>query len=264
MDAEGLRWRITDITHELFWERIPDEAWASDDRFVYQDDAGLVKIDGEWTFIQQVRDEKMRAWQDGKFSRAIADPRVLPIAKTGGKRFKAEHEAVSLWDPLVIPKGQTEPAREHTPFRGPPAAKEWFESLRSAGLTLLTHHADFIRRAGVAESGAVSREHESLMELLRHAVTWDQLDGCKCAVIEGLVRRAIALELAVSRNPKAPDWDGLEHITASRVTAQGTLNVEVFGQWLADRQRDTAMRLKQGRLLREEKASAAKQGKNDK
>ena len=133
--------------------------------------------------------------------------------------------------------------------------------MRAARPTLLTHHADFIRRAGLSEVGGVSREHESLMDLLRHAVIWDQLDGCRCAVVEGLVRRVIALELAVSRNPKAPDWDGLEHVTASRVTAQGVLNVDIFGQWLADRQRDTAMRLKQGRLLREEKASAAKKNR---
>ena len=45
------------------------------------------------------------------------------------------------------------------------------------------------------------------------------------------------------------------------MTAQGVLNVDIFGQWLADRQRDTAMRLKQGRLLREEKASAAKKNR---
>ena len=43
--------------------------------------------------------------------------------------------------------------------------------------------------------------------------------------------------------------------------AQGVLNVDIFGQWLAVRQRDTAMRLKQGRLFREEKASAAKQNR---
>ena len=110
-------------------------------------------------------------------------------------------------------KGASEPSRELTPFRGPPAAKEWFESLRAAGLTLLTHHADFIHRAGVSEVGGVSQEHESLMDLLRHAVTWDQLDGCRCAAsrvwfdvsspsssqLAGIRRRRIGMDLSMSR-----------------------------------------------------------------
>ena len=260
-DVEGQRWRVADVTNPSFGETIPDDAWADDDQVVLRGKAGMIQIDDEWVFIQMVADDGFHAWQDEKFTKAIADPRVLPLAKGRGKRYRGEFESVALWTPLAIPKGETEPPRESSPFRGPPAAKEWFDSMRSAGLSLLTHHADFIRRAGVSEAGGVSREHESLMDLLRHAVTWDQLDGCQCAVIEGLVRRVIALELAVSRNPKAPDWEGLEHLTASRVTNQGVLNVDVFGQWLADRQRDTAMRMKQGRLLREEKAAAAKKSK---
>ena len=55
--------------------------------------------------------------------------------------------------------------------------------------------------------------------------------------------------------------EGLEHMTASRITAQGVVTLDIFGQCLADHQRNTAMRLKQGRLLREEKVAAARKNK---
>ena len=64
-----------------------------------------MKIDDAWVFMQMVVDDKFRAWQADKFSTAIADPRVLPLVKSGGKRFKAELEAGGLWEPLPLENG---------------------------------------------------------------------------------------------------------------------------------------------------------------
>ena len=67
---------------------------------VTREKCGLVKIDDVWVFMQMVVDDKFRAWQEEKISNAIADSRVLPLGKSGSKRFKAELESVGLWEPL--------------------------------------------------------------------------------------------------------------------------------------------------------------------
>ena len=79
------------------------------------------------------------------------------------------------------------------------------------------------------------------------------LVGC-----EMLVRRMIMIEMAVARNPKAPDWDGLDYIVSSRITDTGTAVAQNFNSWLPTVQRDDAQIMKQGRLLREERLAESK------
>ena len=110
-DVEGVRWRVADVTHPMFGEYIPDEAWADEELSVTREKCGLVKIDDVWVFMQMVVDDKFRLWQEEKFSTAIADPRVLPLGKSGGKRFKAELEAVGLWEPLPLERRREHPSR---------------------------------------------------------------------------------------------------------------------------------------------------------
>eukprot|EP00972_Heterocapsa_arctica_P102307 15074338-Heterocapsa_arctica.AAC.1 len=64
--------------------------------------------------------------------------------------------------------------------------------------------------------------------------------------------------MAVERNPKIPDFDGLDPMLTSAITPNGSVVTEKFTEWLKARQSDTAQVMKQGRLLREEKAAASK------
>jgi hypothetical protein len=62
----------------------------------------------------------------------------------------------------------------------------------------------------------------------------------------------------VKRNPKVPDYSGLDIFMNTNTDESGAATTAAFSQWVADRQRDQAQIAKQGRLLREEKEAAAK------
>ena len=63
-------------------------------------------------------------------------------------------------------------------------------------------------------------------------------------------------EMAVARNPQAPDWEGLDVAFSARIGELGQASARGFEAWLAGAQQDHAVVLKQGRLLREERSAA--------
>lgn len=144
------------------------------------------------------------------------------------------------------------------PLRGPKVAKVLFTSLRSAGQMLLQHHLDFVRKSGVPPRGAIAREHTALTDALRYCVTWDMLDATARVSTELLARRIFVLEAAVARNPKAPDWEGLDMVQSHTLTEEGGVVAAKFAAWVAGVQKDEAIVLKQGRLLREERHAESK------
>ena len=72
------------------------------------------------------------------------------------------------------------------------------------------------------------------------------------ACIEQVVRRVIQLEMAVAKNPAAPDFVGLGVIGDGAVLSDGSSRVPKFRAWVADRQKERAQILKQNRLYTEE------------
>ncbi len=144
------------------------------------------------------------------------------------------------------------------PLRGPKALTEWFESLRAAGQTLLQHHLDLVKKSGIPEKGGLAREHFALTEALWNFVSWDQVDCSMLIGCEFMARRIIVLETAIARNPKNPDYEGLDVIMSSRITETGTASTVEFQKWISNVHKDEPQIMKQGRLLREEKAAAAK------
>lgn len=79
--------------------------------------------------------------------------------------------------------------------------------------------------------------------------------------VDLLARRLIMIEMAVARNPKAPEWDGLDVVLSSRVSDSGAETAQNFESWVSGVQRDQAEIMKQGRLLREEGAAEDKRRK---
>ena len=93
---------------------------------------------------------------------------------------------------------------------------------------------------------------------MRLDITIDQLDPSQCVGCEYRIRRLLQIEAAVDRNPKVPDFEGLEMMLTSAVAPSGAVITDKFSEWLAGRQRDAAQSMKQGRLLREERAAEQK------
>ena len=257
----GEQWRVADPSHPSFGLVVPAVALLDPDCVRVEGDRGLVCIEGEgrdpaWTFMQRVGDDKVEAWRAQITSGAGRDPRVLPLRTVaGGQPERSETSALDSWRCAKTP---------HSPHRGPPAAVEFFESLRASGLTTVTHHANFVKRSGIPPRGHVAREHEALCEILRLMSCHDQLDISSLASGELSVRRLLVLEAAVSRNPRNPDFDGLDIITSARVNDVGAIQTQKFTEWVSSVQKDEAVVLKAGRQLREERAAEGRRSNNNK
>ena len=81
---------------------------------------------------------------------------------------------------------------------------------------------------------------------------------------ELLVRRMIQIEMAVSRNSKAPDFTGLSVVLSSITDGSGAVQTKGFHKWVADRNEARARIMKSEWLYHEERANAEKKQKGDK
>ena len=243
-------WRVSDTAHAQFGEVVPDEALDDEESVVIRGEVGLAYLDERWVSIERVADGDLAAWRDKKGSGPGRDKRVLGVARDPrGKRFLREEEALRHWSGAPIPD---------TPLQGPSVVLPFFEALTVAGLTLVAYHMNWKQKSGVGERSAVCREHFLICDQLRVEVTIDQLDLTQLVGSEFRVRRLLQIEQAVERNPRQPDFEGLEIMLTSALTPAGGAVTEKFNEWLTARQRDQAQTMKQGRLLREERAAAAK------
>jgi len=150
------------------------------------------------------------------------------------------------------------------PLPGPSVVPEFSDALRTAGRTIISHDAEWKRTSGVPPKGVCARFHTALSEILRVLLLIDQVDGLNVIGVELLVRFLIMIEGACDRNPKQPAWEGLGVIVNNTVSSRGALETSGFTSWLSTIQKDKATVLKQGRLLREERAAEEKKNKGDK
>ena len=218
----------------------------------------MAVLDGTWVQVERVEDAGVEAWTQRKWCGPGRDPRIVANrVDAQGHKFLAEHEAVTLWKP---PRVRSMVA----PLMGVAVAYEYLVGIKTAGITLHQHDAEWKSRSGVPPNGVVARFHTALIEIVKMFICIDQLDPSFVLAIELAVRYLVFVEAAVGRNPKQPDWDGLELIVAGALSTAGSVEVPRFQEWLSGVQRDQAQIMKQGRLLRELKAAAAKaKGKKD-
>ena len=118
---------------------------------------------------------------------------------------------------------------------------------------LFAYHSDWVRNSGVGDRSAVCREHRLLLELLRVMLEVDQLDVSSLVSAELVVRRLFQIELAVDRNPKSPDFEGLDAIIESVARHSGGVEIPALSKWFSDHQQKQAFTLKQFRLAAEER-----------
>jgi hypothetical protein len=90
----------------------------------------------------------------------------------------------------------------------------------------------------------------------------DQLDVSSLASAELLVRRLYQIELAVERNPRSPDFEGLEALLETVAKPSGGVSLPTLSKWFSDLQQKEAFTLKQFRLAAEERKEMEK--KNNK
>lgn len=77
-----------------------------------------------------------------------------------------------------------------------------------------------------------------MCELVRLTCCMDQSDCTNLASMEHAIRRLVALELAVERNPLHPDYCGLDAVEGGVVSSHRAAKTVVFWGHVATRQRD--------------------------
>ena len=160
-------------------------------------------------------------------------------------------EAIALLQVIII---------AYWPIVGPRTVKEFLLALRSFGYSgLVEYHHDWVRNSGVSEKSAVCREHRFLLEVLKALLEVDQLDVSSLAGTELLLRRIFQIEIAVERNARQPDFDGLKALVETSTKASGSASVSSMSKWFSEHQKSEAFVLKQMRLWSEEKRACKSQ-----
>ena len=258
INVEKASWRVSDARHPAFGAEVPVETVATEATFISKGDVALVLLDGSWTTCALSKElETGESFGARLREGAGRDPRLLATRRQfDGRRFYPFPDLVGA---------VTESKVDHWPISGPRSVAEFLAGVRQAGFeSLVAYHAFWLRSSGVSDKAGVAREHKLLCEVVRLAGEFDQVNIAGLSSMELLARRIYQIEMAVRKNPKTPDFNGLEMLVDTATDSSGSVVVSSVQQWLASQQRDEAFILKQRRLWSEESASANKPEKGDK
>ena len=90
---------------------------------------------------------------------------------------------------------------------------------------------------------------------------YDKFDLPQIAGIEFLARWALMIQAAVRRQPRAPNFEGLEAYLSHSIDESGGVITSDFTKYVAEEQKAEAQVMKQNRLLREEHTADDKRRK---
>ena len=244
-------WVFADPGRRNFDQEVPLETVGSQARFIEKNAVGLALVGEEWCAVERVAMADRDQWRQLKQAGPGRDLRVAGHWKDGaGFRYVSIRDALGSYRQTVF---------NDWPHLGPRAIVEFLQSLERQGRDLTAYHEAWLRSSGSHAKSAAAREHAMLTELLRLQVSYDQLDVSNCASSEQLVRYLLALEVAVRRNPKNPDYEGLERMQSRPVDESGAAVVPKYTEYVAAQSAQDAKILKGSRQLREEREAANKE-----
>ena len=90
----------------------------------------------------------------------------------------------------------------------------------------------------------------------------DQLDVSSLASGEFLARWAVQIEVAVSRNPRHPDYSGLDIMFGAPTSAAGKAETATFSEWISAKMKDKSAVFKYEQQFREAEAKARASSSN--
>ena len=246
-------WRISDLSHANFGEVVPPAAIADENVFIRREGAALVRLDNVWTTaaLEEAESTGLEPFRRRFVSGPGRDRRLFKeTVDSDGRHHRSFLVALSMLHELTA---------SFWPIDGPRTVKEFLLALRGAGYNgLIEYHHDWVRNSSVAEKSAVCREHKFLLDLFRMLMEYDQVDPSSLAGVELLTRRIYQIEIAVDRNPRQPDFEGLDALVETSTKSSGSVNVPSMAKWFSQHQQSEAFVLKQMRLWAEEKTQKDK------
>ena len=253
-DAE---WLFADPSHEKFGEAVPGVLLAGGHALV-RGSMALVQEDAfnpdVFAFAESVRREDRERWSADKRAGAGRDPRLNAGFSSDGRR-------VLLSEALGTMKAIE---KRSWAFKGPPAVKEVLEGIKATGLEPPAYVTHYLGSSGIGPHSGLAQEFKHLMTILWMMVCFDRLDVLNVSSAEYVARRVLMIQRAVKRNPRSPDFDGLECFMPNALDVQGGIVTSEFEKHMSELQRSEAQIMKQQRLAREETEALETKKKKDK
>ncbi|CAK0792870.1 unnamed protein product, partial [Prorocentrum cordatum] len=250
------RWVVADPAHPQFGTVLDAVISGADDRFVRRGAVALSMLDNDdgeeiFTACENVPEERHQQWLDEKHSGPGRDPRVCPVRRigAGGPRRATLDQAMEAHRPQDA---------DDRVFRGPKALPEFLASARASGLGIAGYAGHCITNSGIPPGSAAAHEIRLLLEALRHFIEHDQLDVANLAGAELIAGRVVQMQRAIRRDPKHPNYVGLEDMLASALDETGGVVTSKFDEWVAQEQKTKAAIMKNTRIYAEERDAEAK------
>lgn len=241
--APDALWVYADMAMDEFGTEVDASIVQDANKFVSRPPAALVRFEDTWTYAERVQRRDLEAWLE-KRTRPGRDARVLPLTRDSrDQRYIGLREAMSEMKQVT---------QADTPFRGPSASVELLDTVRGSGEELAGYHEYYLRHSGLDSSSAVAHTHRTLLNIAAHLVSFDQLNVLALAGFEMLARHVLRIHRAVKKSPKAPNFQGLEIMVASKLDTGGLALTGEFAKWTAEEQKSEAFTMKQQRLYAEE------------
>ena len=114
------------------------------------------------------------------------------------------------------------------------------------------------------DASAVAKMYLYLLHALYLMVCVDRLDPMHSSMAEHLSRKILQQQKAIRRNPKQPDFTGLEEYERHATGATGEMYTPEWDKHVSDHHRNQALIDRNQRLASEEKQLAATPKKNAK
>ena len=188
---------------------------------------------------------------------ASRDPQLVDDARAAGVRKMDFLDALNRSRPM--------PTAELPgwPHPGERVTSEYLRTLKVSGLEWISHHHDFVSKSGIAKTSGITRAHRRVSESLAFFMQWDQIDLCNSAGAESLIRFLLAIESAVRRNPRVPDFSLFDEIAGHGLDEVGGLQLPGSTKVVADAHRNKAHAMKQQRFRTEPPARWTRPGDGD-
>jgi hypothetical protein len=245
-------WVIADARRDDFGQIVASELLNAPATGIAFETKGVVTLEGEEVFV-----ERILASDAAKFKATLrnddGDLRLLGDHRDGsGKRKLDLGPSVEM---------MRESAFADFPLAGDiRASKELLGAIVVGPGSLPRYHTEWARLSGISEHSALVYTHRTICEVLRLMHSYDQVDISNLASGEQLCRWLIQLETAVERNPRAPDFGGLDIFMGGSTSAEGKAMTSKFTEHISGKLKERAAIWKQERLYKEEKNNLGKQG----
>ena len=185
----------------------------------------------------------LKKWRASEF-----DSLILKVQREqAGKRNRPLSDAVPVF---------TEAKMDDWPHVGDRSFVEASDAVLRTSMNWKTYHLTWKQESGIAPGSSLCHKHETLCESFRLSHEIDQLNCGNLAAHELLMRRMIQIEMAVSRNSKAPDFTGLSVVLSSVTDGSGAVQTRGFHKWVAEKNESRASIMKSERLYHKERGFA--------